>query len=87
MEGAMEGFEFESDSLSYGTIENEICDYYNLGYANSSTFMELSVGKGQRISISAEKGYISCFINAYQKKDSERYIVTISQIDIKYKRR
>lgn len=43
----MEGFEFECDNLYYTTIESQICSHYDLGFANSSSFVELSVNKGE----------------------------------------
>ena len=83
----MEGFEFECDNLCYTTIESQICSHYDLGYANSSSFMELSVNKGESISIYAVKGSISCYVRAYRKKDSEKYIVSVSSVNIKRKMR
>lgn len=64
----MEGFEFECSSLDYGTIENKLCSYYNLGFPNSSNFMELKLDAGNRITIFATKGSISCYISAYRKR-------------------
>lgn len=81
----MQGFEFECTRLDYDTIEGKICNHYNLGYANSSSFMELSVDNGESITISAVKGTISCYVRVYQKKDSDTFIVTVSSVNIKRK--
>ena len=82
----MSGFEFEAMALDYGTIENEVCRYYDLGYPNSSNFIEITTGIGQTIFIDAVKGSIRCHISAYQKKDSEKYVVTVSGAEVKRKR-
>lgn len=41
----LDGFEFQSDSLDYGAIEDPICRYYRLGFANSSSFSEIEEEK------------------------------------------
>lgn len=43
------GFEYESKNLDYSSVESHICDYYDLGYADSSNFMELKPDGGQSI--------------------------------------
>ncbi len=82
----MQGFEFEAKSLDYGTIESEICRYYDLGYPNSSNFMEITTGIGQTIFIDAVNGSIRCRVSAYQKKDSEQFLVSVSGAEIKKNR-
>jgi hypothetical protein len=72
----MDKYEFTTDSLSYGTIEYEILRYYNLGYAHSSTFMDLQLGINREESIFAEKGTINFTAIVGETKD-KKYIVTI----------
>ncbi|MFR8012254.1 MAG: hypothetical protein ACLU8W_10935 [Clostridia bacterium] len=84
----MEGFSFESKSLGYGIIEFEICNYYDMGWAESSNFMEIEPNRpGQSITIMTTKGSITCYVSAYQKKDSENYIVNVNAVSIKRNRR
>ncbi len=44
MNKTIEKLEFETDNLYYSTIEDEITRYYDLGYADSSNFMEFDLG-------------------------------------------
>ena len=37
----MENFQFKTDNLYYSNIERKILNYYNLGFADTSDFMEL----------------------------------------------
>ena len=83
----MEGFSFETEKLDYGAIEDAICKHYGLIYPSSSNFTELEVGKGQSLTIIAENGSICCGATAYKKKDSDKYIVSISSANVKYKKR
>ena len=83
----MEGFEFETESLYYGSIEAAICKHYDLGFANSSNFMEITEGRGQSITISAVKGSISCYVSAYKKKDENIYKVSVGCVNIKKNKR
>lgn len=80
----MECFEFECSSLDYGTIESKLCNYYDLGFPNSSNFMELKPDEWNNITISATKGNISCCARAYQRKDSELYLVSVSSVSVKH---
>lgn len=77
------GFEYESNSLYYSSVESRICDYYDLGYADSSNFMELKPNGGQSITISATKGIVSCWASAYKKSgENDLYLITISCVSI-----
>lgn len=77
------GFEYESSSLYYSSVESRICDYYDLGYANSSNFTELKPDGGQSITISATKGNISCWASAYKKSgENDLYLITISCVSL-----
>lgn len=82
----VEGFEFDTKDLDYGSIEDAICRHYDLGYANSSNFMEILPGRGQSITILALKGSVTCFVSAYGKKDSDLFIVSVSNVDMKRNR-
>lgn len=72
----MDKYEFSTDSLSYGTIEYEILRYYNLGYAHTSTFMELQLGINREESIFAEKGTINFYRYCWRNK-RKKFIFTI----------
>ncbi|MGE4348093.1 MAG: hypothetical protein AB7D46_11910 [Flavobacteriaceae bacterium] len=77
------GFEYENKSLNYSSVESTICDYYDLGYADSSNFMELKPDGGQSITISATKGTISCWARAYKKSgENDVYLISISCVSI-----
>ncbi|MCB6570554.1 hypothetical protein LI142_13700 [Eubacterium limosum] len=77
------GFEYESKNLDYSSVESHICDYYDLGYADSSNFMELKPDGGQSITISATKGIISCWASAYKKSgENDLYLIAISCVSI-----
>ena len=77
------GFEYESKSLNYSSVESTICDYYDLGYADSSNFMNLKPDGGQSITISATKGIISCWATAYKKSgENDLYLISISGVSI-----
>lgn len=77
------GLEYESNNLDYSSVESHICDYYDLGYADSSNFMELKPDSGQSITISATKGTISCWARAYKKSgENDVYLISISCVSI-----
>ncbi|MDD2391667.1 MAG: hypothetical protein PHU94_01855 [Bacilli bacterium] len=73
----MNKYEFTTDSLSYGNIEHEILKYYDLGFANSSDFMELQLGINKEHNIFATKGSID-FTAIVGKTNDNNYIVTIT---------
>lgn len=73
----MEYLEFESEDLDYSTIENEITNFYGIGYPNSSNFMELEVGVHGGYSIFASNGIIEFSAIVGKKKDNEDYSITI----------
>lgn len=82
----MEGFQYESERLDYYSVERTICDHYELGYANSSNFLEIQPGWiGQAITIFATKGSISCYVNADPKKNSTLFSICVSYVKIKRK--
>lgn len=81
-----EGFEFQSDTLDYGAIETPICRYYNLGFANSSSFMELEEGKTTVITIIATNGSVECGVTAYKDRTTGKYKVQVSRADVRYKK-
>lgn len=82
----LEGFEFQSDSLDYRAIENPICRYYRLGFAESSSFLEIEEGKTAAISILATNGSIECGVIAYRDKSTGKYKVFVSRADVRYKK-
>jgi len=82
----LDGFEFQSDSLDYGAIEDPICRYYRLGFANSSSFSEIEEGKTAAISIFATNGSIECGVTAYRDKSTGKYKVFVSRADVRYKK-
>lgn len=64
-----EKYEFTTESLSYCVIEEKIVNYYDLGYANSSDFMELTEGISSNHYISATKGIIEFSTTVAKTKD------------------
>lgn len=82
----LEGFEFQSDSLDYGAIENPICRYYRLGFAESSSFLEIEEGKTTAITIIATNGSVECGVTAYRDKATGKYKVVVSRADVRYKK-
>ncbi len=77
----LDGFEFQSDSLDYGAIED-----HRLGFANSSSFSEIEEGKTAAISIFATNGSIECGVTAYRDKSTGKYKVFVSRADVRYKK-
>lgn len=82
----LDGFEFQSDSLDYGAIEDPICRYYRLGFANSSSFSEIKEEKMTAISIFATNGSIECGVTAHRDKSTGKYKVLVSRADVRYKK-
>lgn len=79
----MEKLEFEVKSLSYAEIEDKITLYYDIGYPNSSNFMELETGVHSNYYIMASKGSIEFSAIVGKKANDEGYLVTIRPIKIK----
>jgi hypothetical protein len=73
----VEKYEFITDSLGYSNIEREILNYYNLGDANSSDFMELEMGISKEHFIFAKKGTIEFTSIVWKTKDGQ-FLVTIN---------
>ena len=70
-----------------GTIENKLCSYYNLGFPNSSNFMELK-RCGNRITyICHKKAVFRAILVLIEKKDSESYLVSVSSVSVKHSKR
>lgn len=78
----MEKLEFKTDTVYYSTIEDEITQFYDLGYANSSNFVELENGVHSGYVISATKGSID-FSTIVGKTKENEYSITINPIKIK----
>lgn len=76
------GFEFTTKSLHAFSIEDKICNYYDMGGADSSGFSGLSIEHSENLIIYAEKGRIECSASAYPIKDSDSYTVKISNVNI-----
>ena len=72
----MEKLEFEAQDISYSTIEDAITEFYDLGYTNSSNFMELEIGIKSGYYIFATKGSIE-FSSIVGKKEAGGYHITI----------
>lgn len=72
----MESFEFKTDDLYYSNIERKILNYYNLGFANTSDFIELEEGIGNEYYISATKGDIKFSATVGRTPDNQ-YLVMI----------
>lgn len=79
------GFEFETDSLSYGTIERIICRHYDLGCVNTSNFMAIEEGSSSGHFISATRGMIEFGI-VVSKMKSGKYWVYCSPSSVKVER-
>lgn len=77
-----EKFEFTTNSLSYGVIEDRILNFYDLGYANSSDFMELEEGMSSNHYITATKGIIE-FRTTVGKTPDGLYLVICYPISVK----
>ena len=82
----MDSFEFKTDNLYYSDIEERILNYYNLGYANTSDFMELEIGVGKQYYISATGGDIKFSATVGRTPDSQ-YLVMIRPIKISKNKR
>lgn len=82
----VDGFEFQSDSLDYGAIEHPICRYYRLGFAESSSFLEIEEGKTTAITIIATNGSVECGVTAYRDKVTGKYKVVVARADVRYKK-
>ncbi len=79
----MEKLEFETKSLSYVEIEDEVTSFYNIGYPDSSNFMELKIGVHNDYYIMASKGSIEFSAIVGRKANDEGYLVTIKPIKLK----
>ena len=79
----LEKFEFISDNLKSFIIEENICNYCDIGEANSSG-LGLSIKEATPIStnISASNGSVSCNIIAFKTKN-KKYSISVSNIDVK----
>lgn len=53
-----ENFDFVAEDLNYDTIESNIIRRFDLGYVDSSNFMELLEGQNPRLCIVATAGII-----------------------------
>lgn len=82
MSKSFDGFEFETDDLSWRNIERKICYHYRLGTADSSNFMSLKESQNQEISICASEGTLECAVDVYKKADSGKYRVVIYCVSI-----
>ncbi len=80
----MEKLEFKTDNLDYSDIEDEITRYYDLGYADSSNFMEIELGIHSSYFIMATKGTIEFSAIAGRTKDN-KYLVIITPHKIRRK--
>ena len=79
----MEKLEFETKSLSYIEIEDEVTSFYDIGYPDSSNFMELRMGVHSNYYIMVSKGSIEFSAIVGKKNNDEGYLVTIRPIKIK----
>ena len=79
----MEKLEFETKSLSYIEIEDEVTSFYDIGYPDSSNFMELIIGVHSNYYIMASKGSIEFSAIVGKKNNDEGYLVTIRPIKLK----
>lgn len=82
----LDGFEFQSDYLDNGAIENPICHHYRLGFAENSSFSEIEEGKTTAITIIATNGSVECGVSAYRDKTTGKYKVQVSRADVQYKK-
>lgn len=79
----MEKLEFETKRLSYIEIEDEVTSFYDIGYPDSSNFMELRTGVHSNYYIMASKGSIEFSAIVGKKNNDDGYLVTIRPIKIK----
>ncbi len=79
----MEKLEFEVKSLSYVEVEEKITSYYDIGYPDSSNFMELETGVHSNYYIMASKGSIEFSTIVGRKANDEGYLVTIRPMKLK----
>lgn len=77
-----ESFEFTTEKLSYSSIEDIILNHYDLGYADSSNFMELSEGHSSSHCIMATRGIIEFSASVGKMKDG-KYLVTCYPSSVK----
>ena len=79
----MEKLEFETKNLSYVEIEDKVTSFYDIGYPDSSNFMELKIGVHSNYYIMASKGSIEFSAIVGRKENDEGYLVTIKPIKLK----
>lgn len=70
-----ERFDFTTESLSYNIIEDIILRHYDLGYAYSSTFMDLPEGCSSSHSIIATQGIIKFSVIVNKNKDGSYLVI------------
>lgn len=78
-----EDFEFNISNLNPCSIENNICNYCNIGYANTSN---INKDMYQNAYIHASEGNVSCHIIVCETKD-KKYNIKVSSIDVKKNRK
>ena len=79
----MEKLEVETKNLSYVEIEDKVTSFYDIGYPDSSNFMELKIGVHSNYYIMASKGSIEFSAIVGRKENDEGYLVTIKPIKLK----
>ena len=76
-------YEFESNDLSYMSIEEHICYHYNVGYpVSSNNELVLKIGIGQRMYISASEGSVECYSYVSELPD-ETYLIKLTNVVVK----
>lgn len=80
-----QSFEFTTENLSYSSVEENILNYYDLGYADSSNFMELPEGRSSSHNIRGTNGIIEFSAHAFKGNDG-LYHVTCYPSNVKKNR-
>ena len=79
-------YEFESSEIGYVSIEDHICEHYNVGYpVSSNNELALRVSESQRMYISASEGSVECVSHVTALSD-ETYLIKLTNVIVKKKR-
>ncbi len=83
----IQDFSFETNTLSFTFIEEEIAVRCNMGYSDSSSNPWRIKEGSQNMRIYCTKGSINCRVMAYKSKETDKYVIEVSGISVTQKRR
>ncbi len=83
----IQDFKFETSTLFYSFIEEEIAERCNIDYSNSSGGPLYIEEGSHNIYIYGARGSVQCRVMVYKSEGSDKYIIEVSGISVTQKRR